>query len=125
MLVTLIAAGLPRTILADLGVVEPEGSWVYYVLALAPFALWCALAIFRRTPTPIKDHITAGALYGLSLIAVHEILWSASTSQGHHLPQVGSGLVLHAYTSGIALAIGLGVGILAAAVATTANKIRR
>ncbi|MBM7791268.1 hypothetical protein [Tenggerimyces flavus] len=136
LLVTLIALGLPRTVLSDLGVIEPEGSLVYYVLALAPFAFWFAVAIFRRTPTPIRDHLVAGGLYGLSLIAVHELLWAFGSSLGHHPPQAGLDLaerfesplrelVLHGYTSGIALAIGLGVGVVAAAVATGANKIRR
>lgn len=135
LLVVLIALGLPRTILADLGVIVPEGSWVYYVLALAPFAFWFAVAIVRRTGSPIKDHLVAGALYGLSLVVVHEALWSFGSSQGHHPPQgavdlaerFGSPLrelVLHGYMAGIAMMIGLGVGVVAAGVAFVANKVR-
>ncbi|MGH3499683.1 MAG: hypothetical protein ACRDQA_02095 [Nocardioidaceae bacterium] len=80
LLLGLIALGLPRTILADLGVVAPESSWIYSVLALTPFAVWFAVAILRRTGSPIKDHLVAGALYGLSLVIVHEALWAAGPS---------------------------------------------
>ncbi len=136
LLLTLVALGLPRTILADLGVVVPESSWIYYLLALTPFAVWFGLAVVRRTPSPIKDHLVAGTLYGLSLVVVHEALWAFRSSLGHHPPQaavdLASGfgsplreLVLHGYTSGVALAIGLGVGATAAVVAAVANRVRR
>lgn len=38
----------PRTVLVDLGVVEPEGSLVYYVPALVPFAAWLSLVIVHN-----------------------------------------------------------------------------
>lgn len=135
LLLVLIALGLPRTILADLGIVAPESSAVYYVLALTPFAVWLAVAAFRRTGSPIKDHLLAGTLYGLSLVVVHEALWSADSSLGHHPPQgaVSSAeqfssplreLVLHGYTFVIAMMIGLGVGLTAGIVAAVANRVR-
>lgn len=129
----LVALGLPRTVLEDLGVVAPESSWVYYMLALTPFAAWLAVAVFRRTATPIRDHLVTGALYGLSLIIVHEALWVAGPSAGPEAGAVslarGFGsplreLVLHGYTVGIAMMIGLGVGAVAAVVATAAKGVR-
>lgn len=131
----LIAVGLPRTLLTDLGVVEPEGSWVYYVLALTPFAAWFVVALLWRSRTPIRDHLVTGTLYGFSLIVVHEALWSVSSSLGHHPPESAvrladqydsplRELVLHGYTAGIAMMIGLGVGLTAAVVAVVANKVR-
>jgi hypothetical protein len=135
LLLVLIALGLPRTVLADVGIVAPESSWVYYVLALTPFAVWFALAVFRRTPSPIRDHLVAGALYGLSLIIVHEALWALGSSLGHHPPRSAVALaeqfsppfrdlVVHGYTSLIAMMIGLGVGLAAAIVAAVANRVR-
>lgn len=132
----LVALGLPRTILADLGIVEPQSSWVYYVLALTPFAVWFAVAAVRRTATPIRDHLVAGALYGVSLIIVHEALWSVGTSLGHEPPsgavalsqQFASPLrelIVHGYTAGIALMIGIGVGVVAAIIAAVAKLIRQ
>lgn len=129
----LVALGLPRTVLEDLGVVAPESSWVYYVLALTPFAAWLAVALFRRTATPIRDHLVTGALYGLSLLVVHEALWTAGPSAGPEPGAVslarGYGsplreLIIHGYTVGIALMIGLGVGVVAALVAATAKGVR-
>lgn len=134
LLVGLIALGLPRTILADLGIVEPESSWVYFVLALTPFAAWFAVAILHRTDSPIRDHLVAGAAYGLSLVIVHETLWSVATSLGHNMPQsvltwaeqFGSPireLVPHGYSFAIAMMIGLGVGATAAVVAVVSRLI--
>lgn len=136
LLLGLIALGLPRTVLADLGVVAPESSSIYYVLALAPFAAWFAVAVFRRTRSPIRDHLVTGTLYGLSLVVVHEAMWNVgSASLGHRPPQsaveladrYGSPLrevVLHGYSFVIAMAIGLGVGVTAAVVAVIAHRVR-
>lgn len=135
LLLVLIALGLPRTVLADLGIVAPESSWVYYVLALTPFAVWLAVAALRRTSSPMKDHLVVGTLYGLSLVVVHEALWAVGSSLGHHPPQSGvrlaeqfssplRELVLHGYTIGIAMMIGLGVGLVAGIVAAVAKRVR-
>jgi hypothetical protein len=135
LLTALIALGLPRTILADLGIVTPESSWVYYVLALAPFAVWFLVAIFRRTRSPVRDHVVAGAMYGLSLAVVHEALWTVGSSLGHHPPTGASSLagkfgsplrdlVLHGSTLLIAMGIGLGVGLTAAILAAVATRVR-
>lgn len=120
----LVGLGLPRTILSDLGVVEPEGSAIYYVLALVPFAVWLAVAIVRRTGTPIRDHLLTGAVYGLSLVVVHEAVWAAGPSIGHRPPQSVVGLAGHGYAFAIAMMIGLGVGLVAAAIATAAKGVR-
>jgi hypothetical protein len=135
LLLVLVALGLPRTILADLGVVAPESSPVYYVLALAPFAFWSAVAVVRRTGSPVRDHLAAGACYGLSLVIVHEALWNAESSLGHHPPQSAvtlaerfgpplRDLVPHGYSFGIAMMIGLGVGLAAGLIAAAANRVR-
>ncbi|MQA79825.1 MAG: hypothetical protein GEV10_15310 [Streptosporangiales bacterium] len=135
LLLGLIALGLPRTILADLGIVAPESSSIYYVLALTPFAVWLAVAVCRRTGSPIKDHLVAGTLYGLSLVIVHEALWAAGSSLGHHPLQSAvrlaerfspplRELVLHGYALVIAMTIGLGVGLTAGVVAAVARRAR-
>lgn len=105
-------------------------------LALAPFAIWFALAVFRRTSRPLRDHLVAGTLYGLSLVIAHEALWAAAgSSLGHHPPDGAVNLaerfdsplhelILHGYTAGIAMMIGLGVGVSAALLAVVANGVR-
>jgi len=132
----LVAAGLPRTVLADLGIVAPESSLLYYVLALAPFAAWTAVALVRSTRRPFLDFLVLGALYGLSLIVVHQILWDAGPSLGHSPPESALAfaarfdpawreLALRAYTSGIAMMIGLGSGAAVGVVAWCAQAWRR
>jgi hypothetical protein len=135
LLLGLIALGVPRTVLADLGVVAPESSPTYYVLALGPFAGWLAVAVFRRSGSPLKDHLVAGTLYGLSLAVVHEVLWTSGASLGQH-PTQGAvalaerfdppvrDLVLHGCSFVVAMTIGLGVGLTAGVAAAIANRVR-
>lgn len=131
----LVVLGLPRTILSDLGAVEPEGSAVYYLLALVPFAAWFAVAILLPTVSPIRDHLATGILYGLSLVVVHEVLWNADASVRHHLPhsaiesaaRVGPPLdqvVLHGYAFLIAIMIGIGTGLVAGMLGFGAKMVR-
>lgn len=135
LMLTLTALGLPRTILADLGIVEPEGSLLYYFLALSPFAAWLAVAIFRETRKPVADFLMLGTLYGLSLVVVHQILWDLGPSLGHE-PPAGAvsfaegvspafyDLALRGYTIVIAMLIGIGSGLVAALTALTAKAVR-
>lgn len=132
----LVAVGLPRTILADLGIVEPGSSLLYYVLALTPFALWLAVAALRRTRRPVMDFVVLGVLYGLSLVVVHQLLWDVGPSLGHEPPAAAVDLAsafpealrevaLRGYTVVIAMLIGLGTGSVAALVAWGAQAVRR
>lgn len=130
-----IVLGVPRTALSDLGLVRPEGSWVYYVLALTPFVVWLAIALIGRTTTPLRDHLLAGVGYGLSLAVVHEVLWPIASSIGTHPPEGAirfaeqfepalRGPAEHGYSLAIALMIGVGVGASMAVVATLSTLIR-
>lgn len=131
----LVALGVPRTVLEDLGIVSPEGSPLYYVLALVPFAVWLAVAILRRSRRPFLDLLVLGVLYGLSLLVVHQLLWNVGPAAGHHRPQgavaFAAGfpagwheLALRTYTSGIAMMIGAGTGLVAAVTAWCAQRWR-
>lgn len=135
LMLTLVALGLPRTILADLGIVEPEGSLFYYFLALTPFAAWLAVAIFRETRKPIADFLMLGTLYGLSLVVVHQVLWDLGPSLGHQPPAGAVSfaesvspalyeLALRGYTIVVAMLIGVGAGVVAALIALVAKAVR-
>src|SRR3954453_517643 len=87
LMLVLVGLGLPRTVLADLDIIAPESSLLYYVLALTPFAAWSAIAIFRPSRRPFQDFLMLGVLYGLSLVLVHQVLWSVGSTLGHHPPQ--------------------------------------
>lgn len=134
-MLALVGLALPRTVLTDLGVIEPEGSLTYYVLALAPYAVWLTVAVIRRTRTPLRDHALVGTLYGLSLVLVHEMFWNVESSQGHNPPQeaidLASGfdataqtLVIHGYEFVVAMMIGVGSGVVMAVIVFVANRIR-
>jgi hypothetical protein len=60
LMLVLLSLGLPRTVLADLGVVAPESSWFYFVLALTPFVVWLAVAVFRPSRRPFLDFLVLG-----------------------------------------------------------------
>lgn len=131
----LVALGLPRTVLADLGLVLPESSLLYYFLALAPFAAWLVVAVAGKSRRPFRDFLVLGTLYGFSLLLIHQLLWTAGPSLGHQPPQSAvdfaarfpaawTDLALRVYTSGIALAIGIGTGLVAATIAWTIHKFR-
>jgi hypothetical protein len=131
----LVALGLPRTILADLDIVAPESSLLYYFLALIPFAVWFAVAVIRRSRRPFMDFLVLGVLYGLSLVVVHQLLWDVGPSLGHDPPAGAVSfadrfspplreVALRGYTIVIAMLIGLGTGLVAALAAVVANLVR-
>ncbi|MFU8854823.1 hypothetical protein ACNAW0_28220 [Micromonospora sp. SL1-18] len=131
----LVALGVPRTVLADLDIVAPESGLLYYILALTPFAVWLGVALARRSRRPFMDFVIVGALYGLSLVVIHQVLWGVGPSLGHNPPanavefadHFAGGwrdLALRAYTSGIAMVIGIGSGLIAGLVALGANAWR-
>jgi hypothetical protein len=135
LMLVLVGLGLPRTVLADLDIVAPESSLLYYVLALTPFAAWLAVAIFRSSSRPFRDFLILGILYGLSLVVIHQVLWGVGSSLGHDAPQSAVNfanrfssewreVALRAYTSGIAMVIGVGTGLVAALIAVGARVWR-
>lgn len=135
LMLLLVAIGMPRTILADLNVVPPESGILYYILALAPFVAWIAVAIVRETRKPIMDFIVLGVLYGLSLILVHQVLWNTGVGEGKY-PTQGAlnfadnfspsvhDLAMRGFSVMIALAIGIGSGIIVALIAFVAKLVR-
>lgn len=135
LMLALVSLALPRTILEDLDVVALESSWLYFVLALAPFAVWLAVAILRETKTPFMDYVVLGILYGISLALVHHLLWNAGASPGQQPPAAAvifaadfdpsvRELALRAYTVGISMVIGIGTGIALGVVAMVGRAVR-
>lgn len=135
LLLLLIAVGLPRTILADLGLVAPESGPLYYAIALTPFGIWLLVAAIRPTPTPWRDHLLVGACYGLSLMIMHELSWLAGLPARQRPPdgavtladRLGPPLrevLLHGSMLAVAMMIGLGVGLVAGLTAAVAGRIR-
>lgn len=135
LLLLLAAVGLPRTVLADLDIVPPESGLLYYVLALAPFALWLGVAVRRRSRRPLMDFVVVGLVYGLTLVLVHLALWDAPAGYGNRPPAgavdfaegFGAGwqdAALVGHVSAVALLIGVGSGLVAGLVAVAATAWR-
>jgi hypothetical protein len=110
LVLALVALGIPRTVLSDLDVVAPESGLLYYCLALAPFVAWLAVAVVRRNRRPLVDFLLVGALYGVSLVIVHQLMWTEGLAFKH---------------VGIAMLIGVGTGLVVGLVALTAKALRR
>lgn len=131
----LVAAGLPRTVLADLDVVTPDSSIGYFMIALVPFAAWLAVAVLRRTRRPVRDFLALGVMYGLSLLLAHQVLWHAPGAE-HSIPQAAIDFAgrfapawrdaaMRAYTALVSLGIGLVTGVVVAGVAFLAHRLRK
>jgi hypothetical protein len=135
LMLVLLVLCLPRTVLADLDIVAPESSLLYYVLALAPFGAWLVVAIGRASRRPLADFLVLGVLYGLTLVVVHQVLWEVGPSLGRQPPRSAvqfadqfspawREFALRAYTSGIGMVIGAGAGLVAGLVAVAARAWR-
>jgi hypothetical protein len=135
LMLVLVALGLPRTVLADLDIVAPEDSLLYYILALTPFAVWLVVAILRRSRRPFRDFLVLGILYGVSLLVVHQSLWDLGPSLGYHPPQSAvdfadqfspawQQFAQRTYTSGVAMLIGVGTGLVVAVTAIGSHAWR-
>lgn len=136
LMLVLVAIGVPRTVLADLGVVPPNSGIAYYVLALAPFVVWLAVAFVRRSRRPFADFVVVGTLYGLTLVAIHQALWGVGRSWGYRPPAAAfefadrfgpawSDIAARGYTCGVAMMIGIGSGLVVAVVAVIAGRVQR
>lgn len=76
-LLGLAALGVPRVILHDLHLIT-EGTLVNWLLAVAPVAIWIALAVYRKVPKPFLTVLVIGALFGVMLVLTHQLLWDTA-----------------------------------------------
>lgn len=68
----LAALAVPRVVVHDL---DLGGPALTAVLALAPAAVWIAVALAARVPRPLLTLTVVGAVYGVLLAVTHQILW--------------------------------------------------
>ncbi|MUL43805.1 hypothetical protein FZ103_22000 [Streptomonospora sp. PA3] len=69
----LAALGVPRAVAHDLDLVGPA---VNAVLVFGPVAVWIAVAVLGRVPRPLLALLAVGAVYGVLLGVVHQVLWT-------------------------------------------------
>ena len=87
-LIGLAAIGLPRVILHDLHLIDEAGP-LTWLLALGPVAVWVAVAVLKRVPNPFLTVLVIGAIFGVMLVIIHQILWE--TAFAGNPPALGSG----------------------------------
>ncbi|QBI54985.1 hypothetical protein [Streptomonospora litoralis] len=74
-IVGLAALGAPRAIAHDLDLVGPA---LNSVLVFAPVVVWIAAVVLMRVPRPLLALLAVGAVYGVLLGGVHQLLWAQS-----------------------------------------------
>lgn len=93
-LIGLAALGLPRVILHDLHIIEEmqPASWF---LALAPVAVWIAVAVAKKVPRPFLTVLMIGVFFGVMLVITHQLLWDvAFDGNPPSLGDSGAGLLI-------------------------------
>jgi hypothetical protein len=93
-LIGLAALGLPRVILHDLHIIEEmqPSSWF---LALAPVAVWIAVAVAKKVPNPFLTVFMIGVFFGIMLVITHQLLWDfAFAGNPPSLGDSGAGLLI-------------------------------
>lgn len=112
-LIALAALATPRVVLHDLHLVE-EGSFTNGLLVFVPPACWVAAVVWRRPARPFATAVTVGAIYGVFLAVIHQLLWDAALPAGIDLPAVVVARTAAVFSS---LAVGTLIGVVVGAVA--------
>jgi len=127
----LAALAMPRALVHDAGVSVPGP--VQALLVVVPPAIWVAVAVLRRIPTPVTTLLVVGGLYGLGLAVVHNLYWSEAF--GDRPPELGGNLagqlapgteelVLRIAATASSLLTGLVVGLICGLVAALAVRLK-
>lgn len=131
-IIGLALLAVPRVILHDLGLVD-ERSLANLALVVGPVAVWIAVALLRRVPSPFLTLLVIGAWYGVFLALAHQLLWDAAFAGAP--PRLGGALadldpalgsaILRAFAAGSSLVTGLAVGAIGGLVAWAIAAARR
>ncbi|GAA4913267.1 hypothetical protein [Streptomonospora salina] len=119
----LAALGLPRVVAHDLGLVGPAANTA---LVFGPVLVWVAVAVLGRLRRPLVALLIVGAVYGVLLAAVHQVLWAQGFAGdppqlggelAGTLPPASEGALLRAAAVVSSVATGVGIGAVSGAVA--------
>jgi hypothetical protein len=78
LVVILAVLGLLRPLLSITGVYDfpGEGPWAPVLVATVVSAVWVAVVVVTRSPSPPATLALAGALYGIFAIVLQQIIWN-------------------------------------------------
>jgi hypothetical protein len=71
-IVALAALSVPRVFAHDLGL---DRGPLPALLTLGPAVVWVAVVLWARVPSPVMTLLVVGAIYGVALGVVHNLLW--------------------------------------------------
>lgn len=71
-LVGLALLSVPRIFAHDLGI---DTGPIPAILTILPLVVWIAVVLRARVPSPILTLLVVGAIYGVALGLVHNLLW--------------------------------------------------
>jgi hypothetical protein len=73
-IVGLSLLAMPRAVLHDLRIVTEENP-LTWLLVFGPIAIWIAVAVVKKVPSPFLTLLMIGLSYGFFLMLGHQILW--------------------------------------------------
>lgn len=121
-IVALAGLSVPRIFVHDLGI--EVGALGNALLAIGPAAVWILVVLLAKVPSPVVTLVAVGAVYGVALGVVHNLLWGSVFGAGaSDLSALTPDVDLAEYPLRIAtfvssLFTGLMVGLIAGMVAT-------
>jgi hypothetical protein len=116
-LVGLALLAVPRVVLHDLDLIT-EGTFVNGLFVFVPPVVWILVVVLRRVPDPFGALVVVGAIYGVFLALVHQLLWEAAD-----LPAVASTPLARGSAVIASLVTGTLVGVVAGAVAWGISRL--
>lgn len=120
---------VPRIFAHDLGI---DAGPVPAILTIGPLAVWILVALRARVPSPVLTLLVVGAVYGLALGIVHNLLWDEVF--GDDEPVLGEldadlaevPLRVAAFVSSLftGIAVGVSCGLVASAIRAVSARVR-
>jgi hypothetical protein len=97
----------PRAVLHDLGLVH-ERTGLNAAFVAVPLLIWIVVAVVRATE-PFRLLLGAGAVYGICLAVIHNLLWNGEATVAEPIARVAmtlsslmTGLLVGAICGGVA-----------------------
>jgi hypothetical protein len=125
-IVGLALLSVPRVFAHDLGL---DAGPLPAVLTIGPVVIWIAVVLWARVPSPVLTLLAVGAVYGVALGVVHNLLWDQVF--GDDPPALGdldadlAEVPLRIATAISSLFTGVAVGLVSGLVAVFVRNIAR
>ena len=125
----LAALAVPRVIIHDLHLADLNSA-PYKALATVPYLIWFAVAVARKSSTPLKDFLVVGGVFGGLLALTHQLLWdsaikTANIDMSITLDPSVEQIILRTAAVMSSVLTGLIIGGFFGCIAWVANAIRR